>query len=212
MLHECCGSKGGPHKKNCSSVSSDIKKFTEITQEQVERQKAEEHIVVTEQPKAEKANRFLDEIELLSKKIAELEQRDEEQQKRLKMLYAVADKGRVFNYENSQATKKPVKVKLSVIDGKYIVGWRTVRDELILDPRTGRTVGESQEYEILLYDSEGNVSKKSVSGYLNFSNIRYNERVECEVVGKKENYDGKLEFDLLLPDNRKLTLDSRFVN
>ena len=48
--------------------------------------------------------------------IEALEKRDAEKDEKLKMLVEVADKGRVFNYENQQAGagKKVKKIRLSV--------------------------------------------------------------------------------------------------
>lgn len=135
-------------------------------------------------------------------------------QEQIKMLTAVADKGRMFNYENQQqgAQKKPMKVKLSIYNNCYIIGWKTNKDELVKHPTTGLTVGEIQEYEVSLLSKDGQLSTALINGYPAFSNARYGERCECEVVGKSEDFAGNLEFDLLLPDGQKLKLSSRFIN
>jgi hypothetical protein len=148
----------------------------------------------------------------LLQRLAELEKRDAENQKKIQMLYEVADKGRVFSWESRQKQdRQPQRVKLSVVDGKYLIGWRTVRDELIQDPKTGRTVGEMQQYELKLSGPDGETTK-SIDGYLNFSNLRYEKRVECQVISKSESYDGELTFEIGLPDGRELRLNSRYVN
>lgn len=136
----------------------------------------------------------------------------DEVQKQLKMLYEVADKGRIYNYESQRTEKKPLRVKLSVYQDKTIIGWRTIKDKAVFHPTTGKQVGEEQEYELLLLDKEGKSSLSTVHGYPNFSEARYSERVECEVTGKKEDWDGKLTFDVKLPDGRTISLDSKFVN
>lgn len=128
------------------------------------------------------------------------------------LIRSTADAGRLMNYDSSKGEKKPFRVKLSVWNGGLIVGWRTVKDELVKHPTTGRTVGESQQYEILVMDKEGKTTKALVDGYPAFSAARYDERVEAEVVGKKEEWDGKVTLDLSLPDGRTIPLDSRFVN
>lgn len=133
-------------------------------------------------------------------------------QKQLKMLYEVADKGRIFNYENNNTEKKPIKVKVSIIQGKTLVGWRTTKDELIKHPQTGKTIGEKQEFELVLLDNVGDKTTVLVDGYEAFSNARYNERVEAEVVSKKEDWKGNYTFDIKLPDGRIIPFDSRFVN
>lgn len=151
-------------------------------------------------------------VALLLEKIKALEAKDLEKDKQLKMLYEVADKGRVQNYESQRAEKKPFKVKLSVFDGKTMVGWQIKRDELIKDPRTGTTVGEKQEIEAKLLDAAGEISVVTFDGYVSFSNARYSERIEAEVVNRKEDYNGNSSFDVRLPSGRIITLDARFVN
>lgn len=151
-------------------------------------------------------------VSALLAKVEALEKKDAENQEKLKLLYEVADKGRLMNYEAGKANKKPLFVKLSRYQGKIIVGWRTVKDMLVKHPTTGAVVGEEQEYEVLLLDEEGKIGKAKISGYPAFSDARYSDRIEVEVVGKKEDFDGKVEYDVRLPDGRITTLDVRFVN
>ena len=151
-------------------------------------------------------------IDKLLTKVEELERKDIENQKQLKMLYDVADKGRVFNYENQRTEKKPFKIKLSVFAGGIIVGWRTLKDELVKHPTTGLTVGENQEYELIILDSEDKQKKVNVGSYPAFSNARYNERIEAEIVSKSEDYDGKINYTVMLPDGRKISLGAQFIN
>ncbi len=151
-------------------------------------------------------------LEKLLSKVESLEKKDEENQKQLKMLYAVADKGRLFNYENSNAEKKSSKVYLSKYEDKLVVGWRTLKDRLIKNPTTGLTVGEEQEYELLLLDDKDEMTKIEISSYSRFSDIRYGERIECEVIGRKEDYAGNITFELSLPGGRNLSIDGKFIN
>lgn len=137
----------------------------------------------------------------------------EKQAEQIKMLTEVADRGRMLNYQaKKDPTKKPMKVSLSIHEDKIVIGWRTIKDILKYNPLTGNISGEVQEYEILLLDKEGKISKGTVNGYLRFSDIRYSERIEVEVVGKKEDYDGKIEYEVLLPDERQIIIDARFIN
>ena len=153
-------------------------------------------------------------VSALVEKIEALEKKDAENQAKLKMLYDVADKGRVFNYENQQAGagKKVKKIKLSVFDGSIIVGWRTLKDELIKHPTSGMTVGEKQEYELLLFGKDSNITKVVVEGYPRFSEIRYTERIEADIIGQTETFDGVITFDVALPDGRTVKMDSKFIN
>ena len=145
-------------------------------------------------------------------KVEALEKRDVENQEKLKMLYDVADKGRVLNYEGQKVGKKPTRVKLSVRGEDIVIGWRTVKDILVKHPTTGLTVGEEQQYEVILLDKEGKTSKIIVDGYPMFSDLRYTERIEVEVVGKREDYQGNITFSVSVPDGRVIDLDARFVN
>ena len=156
-------------------------------------------------PVDEEKQKLLDRLE-------QLEKRDAENQEKIKMLYEVSDKGRVFNYESKKSAKKPFKVKLSAYKGGIIIGWRTVKDILIKNPTTGLTVGEEQQYEVVILDRDGTTRKDLISGYPAFSEARYTERIEAEVIGRREDYQGNIDFDLLLSDGRQVPLNSKFVN
>lgn len=135
-------------------------------------------------------------------------------QEQLKMLKTVADKGRVFKYESQKAAvgKKEKKINLSMHGDKVIVGWATLKDILVKHPTTGMTVGEEQEYEVVLLGKDDSISKLKVNGYVRFSDIRYTERVEAEVVGQTEDLDGNITFDVQLLDGRTIKLDQKFIN
>lgn len=165
-------------------------------------------------PNAEPAKVEVDKMMLdnLLASVIELQRKDAENQKQLAMLSAVADKGRVFNYENLHAEKKPIRVRLSKYGGGIIVGWRTVKDELVKHPTTGLIVGEVQEYELLVQNDAGEIEKKSVLGYPAFSAARYDDRIEAEVMGRREDYEGKITFDAQLPNGSMLSISSQFVN
>lgn len=132
----------------------------------------------------------------------------------LKMLTEVADKGRVLNYETANAAKgkKIMKAQLSIIGEGYLVGWRTMKDELIKHPTSGLVIGETQEYELLVLLKDDTIQKVTVNGYPAFSNSRYNERVEVEIIGKEEDFDGNVKFNVKLPDGRVTKLAGAFIN
>lgn len=139
----------------------------------------------------------------LEAKVAELE----------RMIRTVGDAGRIMNFDNAKDKgKKPMRVKVSQYNGGLIIGWRTVKDELIKHPMTGRTAGEEQQYEVLIQMPNGEINKTLINGYLTFSEARYNDRIDGEVIGRKEDWSGNLTFEIMLGDGRKLELDSRFVN
>lgn len=150
--------------------------------------------------------------QVLLDRIAQLEKRDKENQEKLRMLEDVADKGRLLSYQTRKSNKQPMRAHLALYKDQYVVGWRTVKDKLISHPTTGATVGEEQEYELILLDAKGNMNKETVVGYPQFSEIRYADRVECDIVGKKEDFEGNLSFDVVLPDGRQIELAGQFLN
>ena len=135
-------------------------------------------------------------------------------QEQLVMLRDVADKGRVFSYESQKAAtgKKAKKIKLSVFDGKFVIGWATLKDNLIKSSSTGLVVSEEQQYEILLLAPDDSISKAKIDSYSRFTDVRYGERVEVDVLGQTEDYDGRITFTVKLPDGREIKLGSQFLN
>ena len=133
---------------------------------------------------------------------------------KLKMLEEVADKGRVMNYETKNAAqgKKPMRAQLSVFGDGILVGWRTMKDELIKHPTSGLVIGETQEFELLLLKPDDTIEKVTLNGYPTFSNARYNARIEVEIVGKEEDFEGNLKFTVKLPDGRTTKLAAAFLN
>ena len=151
-------------------------------------------------------------VEKLLEKVETLEKARAEDQKKLEMLEAVSDKGRLFNYQNRTATKKPMKIQLATYEEKILIGWKTVKDILVKNPTTGLTVGEQQEVELLFLDKDDKITKELIVGYPRFSDIRYSDRIDAEIVGKTEDEEGKVTFDVVLPDGREIKLSERFVN
>ena len=135
-------------------------------------------------------------------------------QEQLAMLRDVADKGRIFNYESQKAAmgKKAKRIKLSVFDGKYVIGWATLKDVLIKSPTTGLVVSEEQQYELLLLAPDDSISKVKIDSYSRFTDVRYGERVEVDVVSQSEDYEGKITFNVKLPDGREIKLGGQFLN
>jgi len=138
-----------------------------------------------------------------------------EMQEKLRMLEEVADKSRLLNYQLKQApTKKPITVKISVFQDKYIVGWKTLKFELGRNPATGRAIwgGEQAEYEVDLVDKEGEYTKEVLTGYNAFSDARYEKRIECPVVSKKETASGEMLFEVSLPGGKSVEMQDKFIN
>ncbi len=150
----------------------------------------------------------------VEERLETLEEDNKKKDEQIEKLLAVANKGRLFNYESKQGEpgKKPFKVFLSGYEDGVIIGWRTVKDKLIKNPTTGLTVGEEQEYEVLVQDDAGNTTKKTIEGYPAFSEARYANRIEAEVTGQKVDWEGKTTLDVSLPGGKMVSLDSIYVN
>ena len=156
-----------------------------------------------------------EDLKIESNKVEVSKKEWEAVQEKLRMLEEVADKGRILNYQTKNApTKQPITVKISEYNDKYIVGWRTKKFELGRSPTTGRTIwgGETAEYEVKFVDKEGNETTEVINGYSAFSDARYDKRVDCAVLAKKETNEGKFLYDVALPGGKVITIDLDFVN
>lgn len=124
-----------------------------------------------------------------------------------KLLKDVADKGRMEWAESKQS--KPIKrtVKLTTIDDKIVVGWKTIKDVVEKNPTTG-VWNERQEYEFIFEDE----STYPVIGYNKFADLQYSNQIVCEVVSKTDDGEGNIVFKVKLPQGRILDIDHRFVN
>ena len=96
-------------------------------------------------------------------------------------------------------------IKLREIDGKVIIGWRTIEDKVEKNPTTGRWV-ESQKVEVLYEDGKG--EKMSL--------VNFNRRfihVNCKRIGVVTDENGNTAYKLKRIDNGKeYTIGSQFVN
>ena len=114
---------------------------------------------MTEQKKEETLEVSKSLIESLQKDISAMkEDRD--------MLMQIADKKQLSNYYAKHQTKLPKVVKLRMMDGKVIMGWRTLKDEdnpNTINPRN--VVNRIQEIEVVFEDKTK--AKYSYPDYVN---------------------------------------------
>src|SRR3990167_1096328 len=81
-------------------------------------------------------------------------------------VYGTADKGRALAFEKKQSPdKKPFRVKLSHHAGGYIIGWKTVNDDKVFNPTTGKQVGEVYSVELAILMPDGKENKATVDSY-----------------------------------------------
>jgi len=131
---------------------------------------------------------------------------------RLERLEGAADKGRLGKYDARFFKRGPNLFTLSVYDGKIITGWRTLKNVSYKDPSTGHLI-EDQQYEILFHNN----TKIKVEGYEQFSDIRFNERVQVEEISRTQDETGtSLKVKVVDPDShfyeKEFVIDISFVN
>jgi len=124
-----------------------------------------------------------------------------------KSLMYAADKNRIQRFQDQQPGLKEKSVRLTINGDRIATSWRTVRDEVSINPATGKYI-EDQEYEIL-YDDH---SKETIKGYPAFSDWRYRNKTIAKVVSETLERDGSRTFKVGLADGRELSISEKFVN
>ncbi len=122
------------------------------------------------------------------------------------MLLSVADKKAIALYFQRNQQDLPKEVKLRILGGKVIVGWRTTRDEVYQDPVT-RVWREYQDVELVFED--GTTLSTSLMDF----NRKYTY-VVCKRTGIVTNEEtGDQAFKLVRLDNgQEYTIGSQFIN
>lgn len=144
---------------------------------------------------------------VVSKEAFERLQKELEQlRKDRDILMAAADKKALANYYMRHQADIPKIVKLRMIDGKLILGWRTVKDEVYKDPITQRW-REEQIVEVLFEDG----TKKQ------YPLVEFNRlytHIEAKRIGVIQNEQtGDLAFRVVRLDNgQELTIGAKYVN
>lgn len=124
-------------------------------------------------------------------------------QKQNEKLLAVADKNRLAQYEQRNNNDIVHTAKISMFEGKPVLAWRTIRDEVFID---GRGVyHEDQVVELVL---EGG-TKKEVSL---LDRVRRVTKEIGEIVSKTKNSDGTETVKMLMPDGKSILIDIAFLN
>jgi hypothetical protein len=123
-----------------------------------------------------------------------------------KLLFEAADKRALANIYARNKQNLPIDVRLRMLDGKVIVGWKTSKNEVFQDSIT-RAWREDQKVELLFEDD---TSKE-------FDLLDYNRRyeyVKCKRIGVvTDEATGAIFFKLARLDNGKeYTVGVQFVN
>lgn len=134
---------------------------------------------------------------------------------RLSRLEEVADVGRLAKYDDKRFKKGPNKFRITVyqdpegkVEDRIVISWRTVKDVSKRDSIRGLI--EDQQYEMTLEDGK----KLLLSGYLNFSDLRYQKQIVGEEVRRYVAEEGQQLIIVLKLKDRKepLEIDARFTN
>ena len=119
----------------------------------------------------------------------------ESMQKEIEMLKQVADKKSLAQYYSRNQKELPKVVKLRLMEGKLIVGWRTIQDEVYEDSGTHRWV-EKQVVELMYQDGKTEqmplrdfVRKYTTIESTVLSTITTQEGNEAVKVQRKDNND-----------------------
>ncbi len=130
--------------------------------------------------------------------------KQESQDKEIEMLREVADKSRLYWWE--EKNKKPTTkvVRLTVIEGKIVVGWKTIIDEVFQD--TNGIFHEKQVIEIYFEDG----TKKSLN-YIDFT--RLTNKIEVELIKRmKDEEQGTESVTVKTKEGKEYTIGIEFIN
>ena len=100
----------------------------------------------------------------------------EELKKQNQMLLEVADKKALAGYYTRHKESLPSQVKIRVIDGNVVLGWKMVKDEVYKDPATMRWI-EIQKIKVLLENE-----KAIELDYMDF--VRRYEYVDARIISR----------------------------
>lgn len=133
----------------------------------------------------------------------------EKQSNDINLLYKAADKSRLAKLQNTgENLIKQVRIRTYDTTGLMVIAWKLItnRCEVVM----GKWI-EDQTVNFVLENGEV-VTCPLIEFYR-----KTLDKVEADVIGKKEEYDAvaktnKLFFELQFPSGKKLTIDSVFVN
>lgn len=136
-------------------------------------------------------------LDLLLEKIGKLE-------KDVEVALEAGDKGKIARIIELRAQGKLIKsVNVSVIDGKIIVGWVRVKDDVYFD-ENGR-MHESQIINVYFNDK----TNKELD-YRMFSRMK--SLLPADVIRESKDSDGNYNLHIMLADGQELDIDPKFVN
>lgn len=126
----------------------------------------------------------------------------EDQESRIKMLTEIADKSRLGKWDAEHKEALGQIAKISTYEGKIIVAWKSLRDDVYQDTQ-GRW-HELQEVEVIFLDN----SVKGLS-YMDFA--RRIAKVDAKVLKRYTTPEGNAMVRCEVM-NKQIDIDERFIN
>lgn len=125
-------------------------------------------------------------------------------------LTEAADLGRLHRIEQARMAGKLVKnAKVSMYEGKIVLGWSRIKDDVYLDEQN--RLHEDQTIQLVLDEGEGKEPTKSeVIPYRTF--MRVVTKVEGEVIGDRLDQDGSRFYKIKFEDGREMEFSIVFIN
>jgi len=132
---------------------------------------------------------------------------------RLDILEEAADKGRLERVKGLRNNDKLVKkVNLGVYDGRIVVGWKAIKDDVWFD-QEGK-MHEEQIVELYFHegkkDKEGHLVAEAQMNVQSFS--RRLKRLICEVVEESKDRNGNTTLTVVTPEGKEIKVDLSFIN
>jgi hypothetical protein len=125
------------------------------------------------------------------------------------LLFGVADKNRLARAQALTGEELIRTAKVSMYDGKYVVGWVLTKNTSEILPGTGRWV-EDQETTLVFEDGTTH-AMPLIEFY------RKIQKVAGDIISQNEQYDALTKqkvtiFTIEFKDGKQLTIDTRFIN
>lgn len=138
--------------------------------------------------------------------------KQKQQEEKIDMLTQVADKSRIFNYQEKNKGKliHRAKVVTWLYENiqHYVVGWRMIKDEVGVD--SNNVVKEIQIMRLFLKNKKE--GEKPIEVDVNYVDVSRNAGLkEGDIISETRTNDGETR-TLQFEDGEKLELDIRFLN
>lgn len=167
----------------------------------------------TKKPNGETKTALEITLEKIQSDMAEMKKKDEEKDKTIKMLTEIANESRKEKWNEKNIKNKIISiVKLSTIDGKVIVSWKNIIDEVFKNAQGDWTENQVNNY----ITSDGETITLSlldaVRKIIKIEAEVLSIRVDKEIEGKDYNTETTYIYKVKTKDGKEFELSSKFIN